>query len=78
MVVVLVAEPCATHSQGSFLSVHGHSPIRPPSAACAAAGGSRPADSAAGQAVSCETLSAGSQHSAHICLSLLTQARIPS
>ena len=30
VVVVLVAEPCATHSQGNFLSVHGHSPIRQP------------------------------------------------
>ena len=31
VVVVLVAEPCATsHSQESFLSVHGNSPIRPP------------------------------------------------
>ena len=77
MVVVLVTEPCATHSQGSFLSVHGQPPIRPPSAARAAEG-SRPADSAACQAVSRETLSARSQHSAHICLSLLTQARIPS
>ena len=60
----------------SFLSVHGHSPIRP--AAAEAAAGSPPTDSVADEAVSCETLSAGSQHSAHIFLSLLTQARIPS
>ena len=44
VVVVLVAEPFATHSQGNFLSVHGHSPIRPPQAA-----GSPSADSVAGR-----------------------------
>ena len=66
MVVVLVAEPCATHSHGSFLSVHGHSPIRPPLQQQRAP--RRPTRWQDDEAVSCETLSAGAQHSAHIML----------
>ena len=77
VVVVLVAKPCATHSQGNFLSLHGHSPIRRQQPKLLPAP-RRPTRWQDDEAVSCETLSAGSQHSAHSKLSLLTQARIPS
>ena len=80
MVVVLVAEPCANTPKEIFsLCMGTHRYAGSPTTAGGAAG-SPPADSVArrDEAVSRETLSAGSQHSAHICLSLLTQARIPS
>ena len=67
MVVVLVAEPCATHSQENFLSLHGHSPLRPPPQQQQRAP-RRPTRWQDGGVVSCETLSACSQHSAHILL----------
>ena len=65
MVVVLIAEPCATHSQGSFLFVHGHTDT-PSSTLLWWWAPRRPTLWQDNGAVSFETLSAGAQHSAHI------------
>ena len=73
-VVVLVAEPCATHSQ-NFLSLHGHSP-KPPHT-LAGSDGSSPADSAAGGTV-VKPSGLFPALRTRYSLSLLTQARIPS
>ena len=74
-VVVLVAEPVATHSQETCLSLHGHSPK--PTAAVTAAAGSTPADSVVG-VDGRETFRPVPSTPHKVNLSLLTQARIPS